>query len=257
MKGKSKVPFLKLVEKFDPNMLCPACEVICTADSRHCYICNQCVERFDHHCPWVNNCIGLYNHNYFYFYLILQTVYLLVTLSMGISNITLLMSSYTLEKARQTVIWSAIVHSSVETAQVTYDLTVVLSLMCSLLFLPFLIMLVYIQTTNFMQNQTTNTRFSKHKRTSVTEQELARLDEDDTSGDDESNESRQRKNSELARTQVQRLNAVEEHQVNTAMGNCQRMLCSSGHFKKQERHLNKFAKEKKRRRKSGVANDMR
>ena len=59
MKGKSKVPFLKLVEKFDPNMLCPACEVICTADSRHCYICNTCVERFDHHCPWVNNCIGL------------------------------------------------------------------------------------------------------------------------------------------------------------------------------------------------------
>ena len=71
MKGKSKVPFLKLVEKFDPNMLCPACEVICTADSRHCYICNQCVERFDHHCPWVNNCIGLQNHNYFYLYIIL------------------------------------------------------------------------------------------------------------------------------------------------------------------------------------------
>lgn len=46
----NKVSFLKLVEKFDPNMLCPTCEVICTSESRHCYICNKCVERFDHHC---------------------------------------------------------------------------------------------------------------------------------------------------------------------------------------------------------------
>ena len=40
MKGTQGIPFLKLVEKFEPNTLCPACEVICTPDSRHCYICN-------------------------------------------------------------------------------------------------------------------------------------------------------------------------------------------------------------------------
>ena len=59
MKGTSKIPFVRLVEKFEANLLCPHCEVICTADSRHCYICNQCVERFDHHCQWVNNCVGI------------------------------------------------------------------------------------------------------------------------------------------------------------------------------------------------------
>jgi hypothetical protein len=36
----TKVSFLKMVEKFDPNLLCPTCEVICTTESRHCYICN-------------------------------------------------------------------------------------------------------------------------------------------------------------------------------------------------------------------------
>lgn len=59
LKKSDKADFLSLVEKFDPNMLCPSCEVICTTESRHCYICNKCVERFDHHCQWINNCIGV------------------------------------------------------------------------------------------------------------------------------------------------------------------------------------------------------
>lgn len=32
--------FEKLVEKLDPNSLCPNCETMYTRDSRHCYICN-------------------------------------------------------------------------------------------------------------------------------------------------------------------------------------------------------------------------
>lgn len=83
MKSNQYIPFIRLVEKFDPNMLCPKCEVICTSDSRHCYICNRCVERWDHHCQWVNNCIGIQNHSYFYLFVVLQFLYMFLVILMG------------------------------------------------------------------------------------------------------------------------------------------------------------------------------
>ena len=51
------------------SQLCPDCETVRTSRSRHCAICNRCIERFDHHCPWINNCVGIDNHVYFYFFL--------------------------------------------------------------------------------------------------------------------------------------------------------------------------------------------
>lgn len=78
VKKSAKISFLRLNQYFDPSFICPKCEILKPQESRHCYICDKCVDRFDHHCQWLNNCVGIGNHGMFFAFLSLIWAYLLV-----------------------------------------------------------------------------------------------------------------------------------------------------------------------------------
>ncbi|MQL92418.1 hypothetical protein Taro_025050 [Colocasia esculenta] len=70
------------------SQLCVTCKIVRPLRSKHCSTCDRCVEQFDHHCPWVSNCIGKKNKWDFFMFLILETSAMVVTGAATIIRIT-------------------------------------------------------------------------------------------------------------------------------------------------------------------------
>ena len=44
---------------------CKTCYAWKPPRAHHCHFCGKCVLKMDHHCPWINGCVGHHNQKYF------------------------------------------------------------------------------------------------------------------------------------------------------------------------------------------------
>ncbi|XP_063738578.1 putative palmitoyltransferase ZDHHC13 [Eleginops maclovinus] len=68
---EKKMNVLVLAEAgcLDPRIFCTSCMIKKPMRANHCFNCDACVAKQDHHSVWTNGCIGARNHHYFVLFL--------------------------------------------------------------------------------------------------------------------------------------------------------------------------------------------
>jgi palmitoyltransferase len=79
-------------ENAEFRAFCSICNCRVSLNAKHCGQCNRCVDGFDHHCKWLNNCIGHRNYELFIWTVVSMEVFSILAIifaSITLTHITL------------------------------------------------------------------------------------------------------------------------------------------------------------------------
>ncbi|KPA76843.1 putative palmitoyl acyltransferase 2 [Leptomonas pyrrhocoris] len=92
---------------------CPMCATYKPPRAHHCSRCNFCVLKYDHHCPWLGQCVGFFNYKSYL--LVLLYTWLLTTWVLTLLFVALFVCWYDWRNTRQLPDGAATYASSTQT----------------------------------------------------------------------------------------------------------------------------------------------
>lgn len=76
------------------NGRCHLCNIFTSSKkTKHCSLCNKCVDRFDHHCKWLNSCVGRRNYGAFIASVVTALLLAIATSSLCLADIVLFLTN--------------------------------------------------------------------------------------------------------------------------------------------------------------------
>lgn len=120
---------------------CTSCAIIRPLRSNHCKDCDNCVIRFDHHCPWIGNCVGIRNYPFFYAFLLCLNI------------LTIYLASFSIAKIVKTVTKNTRNDNSISIALIDNIISIYIVIYCGLAMMFITGLLIY--HTNLVSNNIT------------------------------------------------------------------------------------------------------
>lgn len=118
---------------------CETCNIIKPPRSNHCHDCNNCVERFDHHCPWIGQCVAARNYRKFFLFIVLANFHSMFLLSVSIFKFDSVLANYK-DKVKNSY-QHALGENSISIYLIIYELIVMLFLLSLICYHIYLVLI--------------------------------------------------------------------------------------------------------------------